>query len=74
MSFTFERGGDIYQSRIHATAADGEYYPMDLATATDILDALVNARFDLKSDIENYTKSEIVAAWEVVYREVEDDC
>jgi hypothetical protein len=73
MPFTFERGGDIYQSAPHATDSEGKYYQMDFETATEIMDTAVNFCCQIENQIDQYTKSEIQAAWELIYNDLVED-
>lgn len=74
MTYTFERGGDIHQHTPHATNNDGEYYPMSFNKAIQILDLLVNHHSQGDGfSFDAFTKSEINAAWELIYVDVVED-
>lgn len=74
MPFTFERGGDIYQSSPHATDSGGKYYPMSFDKAIQILDLLVNHHSQGDEfSFDAFTKSEINAAWELIYTDLVED-
>ena len=73
MPFTFERGGDIYQSSPHATDSEGNYYPMSFEKAIQILDLLGNHHSQGECLFDGFTKSEINAAWELIYTDLVED-